>query len=327
MAILRTNDGYIGIAKQTAKGTPNATPDMYIKFIEESGAVNFETMDLREAGDGEFVGESIKTLHTEEFGFKFYARPENLTYILGYFLGKDTVVGASDPYSHTLIRLTNGRKWLTIRKQLDTAIIKQYDDCKIYSIEINGEAGKPIEVTVTGKALTSKIDTTADTPSYEDNTPFVFSDTCGIGFTIDTATNNNVKSFNIKIELTTEELQTSCITINDIPDLQFNLDFSTELLVENTTDFWKKVNYNNTTSISSDLYSANFVADFVHTKTVANDRELQITIPDISFKPVNLNLNAEQKAQTQTLAGIGKKLSGSEMITFLLKNGLTTAVV
>jgi len=151
MAILRTNDGYIGIAKQTAKGTPNATPDMYIKFIEESGAVNFETMDLREAGDGEFVGESIKTLHTEEFGFKFYARPENLTYILGYFLGKDTVVGASDPYSHTLIRLTNGRKWLTIRKQLDTAIIKQYDDCKIYSIEINGEAGKPIEVTVTGK--------------------------------------------------------------------------------------------------------------------------------------------------------------------------------
>jgi len=127
--------------------------------------------------------------------------------------------------------------------------------------------------------------------------------------------------------LTTEELQTSCITINDIPDLQFNLDFSTELLVENTTDFWKKVNYNNTTSISSDLYSANFVADFVHTKTVANDRELQITIPDISFKPVNLNLNAEQKAQTQTLAGIGKKLSGSEMITFLLKNGLTTAVV
>ena len=248
---LKTSKGYIGIGKQTTKGIPVA-PDFYVKYLDDSDASEFLTSALREGGDDENLKTIIKNLHQTKFSYNMRCYPEMITYFLAYFLGADSLSGAGDPYSHTITRLSDGRPWITIRKKLDTNIVWQMLDSKIESIEISGEAGKEIMMKIDGQAIDSAIDTTEYSPSYEDNAPFVFYMGEGI-FSIDGSGSCNFKSFSLKVTITSDEQQTCKVKLKDLADLKIDVEFSADLIVDDTTDFWKKVIFNNTNNISNDL--------------------------------------------------------------------------
>lgn len=325
MSYLVSSKGYLAVSDQASKGTPIAydAVKLYLKYLEESFATEIDMMNLREGGDDELMSTSVKNLHKEKFGFKVYARPQVLAYMISWFLGADTKSGAGDPYTHVLTRASAGRKYLTFYRKLDTNKIQQMYDAKIESIMIEGEAGKPITLSIEGNGCNVAFTSSAGTESYETDDMFVFYDGNG-RFTIDGSTTTDIKKFSIKMTIKSQEgLQTDDIGIEDLPDLQLDIEFAADLYAQDTTLF-KKITYYNTSAPSQNLYEGEATIDLRYTKSTTDDRTCKIEIPKITFKPITgLNLKSEPAVMVQTIAGIARKISGSEIITFTLKNDLS----
>lgn len=323
---LKTSDGIIGIGLQTAKGSANTTPDIYIKYMEGSFNTVSEVTHLREGGDDELIGTSVKNSHKVDWSFKCLARPQVSAYLFSYFLGKDSISGSGDPYTHDITRsATNERAWLTIRRKVDTSVTEQIVDCRIKSIEQTGEAGKAIELTISGVGLTPTIVAAEDTASYESGQPFTFYDSCG-NFEIENGVSTSaISAYSITYELAGDELQTDCLAFNDIPDLALNINFSATLKAVDE-GIWKKANYNNGTSVSESLYTSQFTCDHTYTESTADDRELKVVLKDIVWEPVELNPNAEPAVQEITVAGILRKPSAGEIVTVTVKNDVSSYI-
>lgn len=327
MSYILTNEGIIGIASQTAKGSANTTPDIYAKFVEGAFPEEMEVTHLRESGDDELIGTSIKNSHMVKFSFKVLARPQITAYLFAYLLGKDTTSGGSDPYTHTIIRsATNGRAWLTIRRKVTTNVTQQLTDAKIEKITIEGEAGKEMYLNVEGNAITTAIVAAEDTASYESGKPFTFYHSNG-NFEIESGlATDDIKSYSIGVTVKSQEgMLTDDYKIADLPDLQLDIDFSAVLFAESET-FWKKANYNNTTAMSEDLYTSQFTADHTYTESVADDREFKIVLKDIVWQPVVLDPKSEPAVQEHTIAGIVRKPSAGEIVTITVKNDIATHI-
>jgi len=242
-----------------------------------------------------------------------------------WLLGKDTLTGTGDPYTHTITRdSTNGRKWLTIRRKLDTNFMHVLYDAKIESITIEMEAGKPVVLTVEGNALNSFKDTTEDTPSYETIKPFKFYHGEG-NFDIESAANSDIKKATIKITVASQEgFQTDGIVLGDLPDLKLDGDITLEFF-NNAMAFFQKSVYNNQTSPQEDIYSGAFDFDLLFQENVADDREFKLAIPKFFWQPVTgTNLKGEPEAQSVTLAGPMAKPAAGEIITVTMKNSIST---
>lgn len=325
--MLRSNLGYIGIGVQSAKGTQQDTPEWFPKFYGGDKFQSDHTVEhLREAGDGELVGATVKTGYKEKFGFDIHARPEAIARVLAYVLGQDTVTGADDPYTHTIIRnATNERAWLSIHRKIDDAVVQILKDARISKITIKGDAGKPIEVSVEGDALSSSLTASESVPAYETLPVFVFYDGAGT-FLLEDGVTRAIKSFQITISVGTEMLQTDDISFNDIPDLRLDIDLSLQFVVEDTDLFAKSV-YNGGTTVGREVYTGSFEANLNYTDPDSVPRQMKLTIPKFEWKPVTgMNLNSEGKSMIVTLAGIAVKPDAGEILTAVIVNDVPTAI-
>lgn len=326
MAKLIKNDGYIGIAKQAAKGTPEATSDYFIRYMEDGFTTEFETTPLREGGDGELIGTVVKNMHREKFSITALARAELVAYVFTYLLGLDTISGASDPFTHTITRGAD-RLWFTIKRKLPQLNkVQELVDCKIEAITIEAEAGKEVTLTIEGSGITANVLGAEETPIYEAMKPFVFYHSSG-AFEVESIVNRNIKKFSIKYTIVSAEgLQTDEILVQDIPDLKIETDVALEFVSEDVS-FWQKANYNNLTAPQEDLYYGAFEFDLVTTELVANDREFKFTIARFQFQPVaGMNLNGEPDVIVETIAGIGVKPTSGEFATVVAKNALAVSL-
>ena len=245
---VKTNKGYIGIAKQTAKGTPAASSDYFFKYLEANFPPEMDTTPFREGGDDEQIGTVVKNLHKEKFTIKFLGRPLGLAYAWAWMLGADAVTGTGDPYTHVITRLTDSRPWLTIYRKLDTGVVVRYTDCKIETITCEAEAGKEWNITIEGNALTSKVLTAEETPSYEESKPFVFYHSKD-NYVLDGVATSNIKKVSVKVSVMSQEgFQADDLLLADLPDIKLEGELQLELFAGSTAN-WKKANYNNKAEI------------------------------------------------------------------------------
>ena len=325
---IKTSDAVLGIAAQVAKGTPNAVPDVFAKYLEGDSAVHeMETTALREGGDDEQIGTFTKNMHKVMFTFKIKARPEIITFLIAWLLGKDVLTGATDPFTHTMTRLADGRKYLTVRRKIETTKTEQIEDAKIEKISIESEAGKEVEITVEGQGLRSTILAAEDTPVFEVESIFMFYH--GVNsYVLDGVTERCIKSFAINIQVTSQDgLQSDEVTMKDLQDLMLDIDWSADLFADND-DRWQKANYNNGTAISTVLFEGAFIVElnFLDPTTGFN-RQLKITIPASKWEPVQLPFNSEPAVTEETVAGIARRPDAGEIITVVTQNAITPAVV
>lgn len=322
---LKSNEAYIGIGVQGAKGTPNATPDMYVKFLDGTFPTEFDAEHLRESGDDELIGTSVKNQHREKFSFNCIARPEVCAYLFSYLLGKDTISGASDPYTHTIIRsAANERAWLTIRRKIDTNIIQQLEDCRIEKITVTGEAGQKIMLAVEGNALTSSKDTSEDSPVYETHKPFTFYHSNG-AFTVDSGVDSNIKAFSVEVMVSSQQgMQTDDILLADLPDLKLDINFSASFYAQNTTRYYK-LNYNAGSAPTEDLNTGSFAFTCAYTEST-KARQFKMTIKDIVYEPVQLNPNSDPSILEEAIAGIVRKPSSGEIVEVICKNSISSYI-
>ena len=320
--MLITNKGYIGIAKQTGKGSAAATSDIFIKYLDESFKTERNTTPLREGGDGEMVVTQILNVHKEKFQFKVIARPRIAAYLFAWILGEDTKSGGADPYTHVLTRSVGGRCWLTIRRKLDTNVIQKLTDCKIEKITFEGEAGKECIFTVDGIGLSSAIESSEETATYETMRPFVFYHGHG-RFKVESAATSNIKKFSVQYGIKSQEgMQTDNFLIEDLPDLMIDGDVALDLYASDTT-FWKKANYNNTAAPVETVYSGAFELDLRQTETATDDRGIKIEVGKFFWNPVDLGLKGAAEVMTNTIAGVMAKPAAGEMFQVTCKNDIS----
>jgi len=317
MTAILSSEQIIGIGKQSAKGVPQTTPAVFIKYLEGSFTTEMDTSALREGGDDEQIGVVNKNMHREKFAFKANCRPQLVNYMLAWLLGGEIVTGAGDPFTHTITRTANGRPYLTIRRGLTTGKLQQLEDCKIEKVTIEGEAGKEVTISVEGSGLTANILGTLDVPTFEATQIFMFYDGKD-KFVLDSGVTKCIKQFTIDITVASQEgLQGDEVTIKDLQDLKLDIEGSAN---------WQDANYNGQTSIQEDLKSSNFIVDLLYTESVADDRGFKITIGKFFWNPVDLPPNAEPNVNEETIAGIAIRPDAGDIIEVVIKNSLGVAV-
>lgn len=300
------------------QGGKNAvsTPDITVPFLDDGFNTGMEIANLKEGGDQEYHLDNVKMAHREKFSFSLYARPDIFYYLSSYTMGTDTLSGTTIPYTHTITR--SNRRWITVERKLNTTVVQRLTDCKIESMGIIGEAGKPVRLNVTGEALTATIKTTAQTPSCDTAAPYMFYNGQG-RFKIDTTTDEQVKGFDINIKINSGGgLRDDEYKLSDLPDFNFSVDCSVDLNTSNFTR-WKKINYNANTTPQETLTTGALEIDLQQILTTT--KQAKITIPYLVYQPIDgITLNPEGNTMTESIAGIGMKQNTTEIITMVFTN-------
>lgn len=322
---IKTNDAYVGIAKQTAKGTPAATSDMFVKYSEANIMPEIDTTPLREGGDDEQVATVVKNTHREKFTIKSVARPQLVAYWYAWFLGADAKSSTSDPYTHELTRLAGGRAWLTIFRKIQTGSVMRYTDAKIESITCEAEAGQPWMITIEGSSLIPLEQTAEEVPVVETTQPFVFYDSEG-AFNLEGVT-SDIKKVSVKMTVASQAgMQTDALTIEDLPDLKIDGEVSLELYVADKTRFMK-ANYNNTTGPDPDNYTSAFSFNNIYEENTPNDRQFKMEIGKFLWNVVDLPIKGDPETNVETIAGIIMAPAAGEWAKVTVKNSLSADLI
>ncbi len=207
MPLLESNYYGLWIGKQTAKGSPNASPSKRLiqvagdfQLPRDDGSENYS--DLQKYGATTDWVNSL--LGTGEPASE--ATPTELAYVLWLFHGAETVSAVTGPptaQKHTFIPSSGLGHYFTAYARVGNSVIRRqrFDDCIITKVVIEGStANKAVRVTPTilsldpGAAFTS--DPAAALPTDK---PFLYTDGTGT-FTIDTIVFAGQSTFQLTID-------------------------------------------------------------------------------------------------------------------------------
>lgn len=171
---------YYGIAKQTAKGTPNTTDNAFTYLLFREGAVapNNVVLPLEmEIGGGALPRSMVKVGVTSGGALDFIPRPKSLGIFLAGALGNtaEPIAGTGDDvgsYEHVFTLNTDQflQPYYTVRGAPGAMWGEQFQDIKVATLALNMRAarymeaavsflgGLPMPVATTGWSASTKID-------------------------------------------------------------------------------------------------------------------------------------------------------------------------
>jgi hypothetical protein len=147
--------GNIAFGIQSVKGTPAASPTVKAFFAGAPSLQPYITDDRYNLTDGvRDPGDP----YVSQIGVKgqvpLYAHPDLMALLWHLTLGANADAGAGDPWTHTATP-ANALPYFTIWRSVGGVIFEKYTDCKINSMTIDGQAGKPLQVTLDIVGITS----------------------------------------------------------------------------------------------------------------------------------------------------------------------------
>ncbi len=322
MAGFSNRTGYIGIGKQTAKGT-GVVPT---KFIKWAGGTKLSPemafTRYREGGDTVFPGISLKETHAPDGNFPLLARPDIAGFLFAMWAGKDLVSGTG-PYSHAITPDVDP-PWLSIERSVAAQIIDRIVDAKIRSIEVTGEAGKPPRLAVAFNGITTAKQATGATTTYETDMPWVFFQGT---YTLDGVVTAVIESFRATFvnEFDTDDY-TNQVVRDDL--ILMNRDVTLEWVMKlvDAAQYFKVYN-----GASANLVPANaltegaFIADLTY-GTGAALRDLKLEVPLIAHEVAAAELETGGGRLRYECKAHAKKGTGA-LATITVQNSTTLAYV
>lgn len=320
---LASNVGYLGIGKQSAKGT-GVAPTKFVPWIEEapmSGEIDL--YEQREGGYGQDLALALKVKQRHDGTFRLLARPSIAPNLLAWLLGADSVAGIADPYTHT-ITFADDPPWLSIERQIGsgTNLIERITDARLSRIVVRGTEGEPVILEAFYAGLSAALQTAAATPAYEAGAPYLFFHGT---FTLDAVdVSARVRSFTLTIErrYETDLYAAGTVTRADLPVLDRIITLEAEVVYEDPA-VYKDVLYGGGTAPSELTAEANFVADFNLGTTPA--RQLKIEVPRLAYRSAPINLRTPPDLLVQRVELVAVKPSAAQTITVTAQNGDATA--
>lgn len=313
--------GYIGLAKQAAKGT-GVSPSKFVKWTGETGMTPTQTYTQHwEGGMGLDPGVALKENQKYDMNFSCFARPDIAAFLFAMLLGTDEVTGAEDPYTHTITPHASTIPWVTVERYVQgLSLVERVTDCRIQQIEVSGESGKPVTLAVQVRGIEGSIEASPGTPTYEVSMPFVFFNGT---YTVDGAETALIRSFRITIanELDEDVFTTSVIRA-DIPLLARKVTGQFTLLLEDAAHY-KNVFYGGGTSVPLTLKEGSVEIDLNYTEDSAN-RQLKLAIPEVYHVNAPVELNAEPGMLAVECTFEAKKGEG-DLVTVTAQNATATS--
>lgn len=134
----------LGVAKQTAKGSPAGTGSGFrMKLTGGDLEPNRQFVVLQETDATRQQGSTVVTGAQVQGTPEWYIRPEEFGLIAYAALGANQDSGGG-PYTHTAT-IAQRPPYLTVRKSIGSGtLIDQYNDCTLGSLELSGAAGQPL---------------------------------------------------------------------------------------------------------------------------------------------------------------------------------------
>lgn len=314
MTAVRSSTGYLGLGKQSLKGT-GVEPT---KFCRLNAAEGFEivqdVLEVRSLNGDEEMDAIYKVANKPNGTFQTLVRPDLGSAIMAWVLGADSVVTGTT-HTHTITR-ADTLPWITVERELDN--VERVADCKISQVVINGAANQPLSMDVTYMGIDSSIVSSA-TETYETDEPFMFHD--GV-FTIHGAGNTNIKAFTLTINRNLEEIFTTSYKRNDIVEGAFSIDLNYSLVFQASDAIYPAILYGASTAIVDTLYDGAFIADFDY-GSGATARQFKFTLPQM--KVISAAKHLDPNTQAVTLEIASKAITGgSEIITVECVSGTST---
>lgn len=318
---------YVGIGKQSNKGT-GVTPTLFAAY---QGAVDLDhgqaSDPIREAGVGPYVSRNMKTAHDPSGGFALAWRPATLARVAAWFLGTDTVTGASVPFLHTATPAEALRVWLSVEQAagVDGDIIERYIDAVIKSMTISCEGNADLMASIQWFALAPTWRTAATVPTYETGVSGVSAGGPYRGaeatYTVDGVSAANVQSFEIGLEWSyDEDIRLASVTRSDALKLELGGTVKVKQLIQATADIdeFRKVNYGSAsgTAANRNLATGSFTALFNNGLASTNARTLTLTVPQITWEKASYSaLNPDGETMYLELEGTINKAAGSPFVS------------
>ncbi len=282
--------GYIGLARQAAKGTAVA-PSRFVRWTGETGMTPAQAYTQHwEGGMGLDPGIALKESQKYDMNFNCFARPDMAAFLFAMLLGVDTVSGTADPYTHTITPHASTIPWLTVERYVEgLTLVERIRDCRIQQIELAGEATKPVTMAVTLRGIEGSIQASPGTATYEASMPFVFFNGT---YTVDAAVTALIRDFRFTFanELG-EDVFTTRVTREDIPLLGRKVNGQFTLLVKDANHY-RNVFYGGGTAVPNTLREGSLEINLLYQEE-GKDRQLRVTIPAVYHVNAPVELNAE----------------------------------
>jgi len=319
------NDGYLGLALQSAFGTAATASTHFIKY---SGApTNTPSQDFtryNEGGDGQYPGIAVKHLHRPDGSFELFARPKVSGLLFGLLLGDHAKTGETAPFTHTIVPCDDPADlpWATIERSVAGVLVNRISDARIQRITVTGEAGQPITLNVAYLGINEGREETAQEATYEANDPFIFWQGT---YTVDGSDiSSKVNRFSLEISnIFAETDQTHEHIRAYLPLIRRDISLSWNMKFNALAQYAKTYLGGATGTTASDLIaksSGAFIVDLAYGETTGA-RGLKIEIPAIymTAAPVELDPGSND-SQEYACEGFARKASESELVTVTVKN-------
>lgn len=166
---------FLGLAKQTAEGTPNTTDAQfdYMLFLESALAANniFRPLD-REVGGGALPRGMVKVGVNSGGPLAFIPRPVTVGHLLHGVLGDVSTAGVGPSYTHSFALPTDefGAPFYTLRNAPGNLWGEQFQDCRVTGLSLDWRGADYLRGTVSFLGgLPAKVSTAAwSVPTYLD---------------------------------------------------------------------------------------------------------------------------------------------------------------
>ena len=315
-----THDGYLGVGKQSAKGTAIAPTD-YIRYRDKNINPEIESEFYHEGGYGRDVAYGLKTMHKHDGSFSLLARPKQVGLLMHALLGADSMTGTATPYHHT-ITPDDTIDWYTFETgevKTSNLVIERIQDCKVNSIKISGEAGKPVTLDVDFLGIQAVKQAAASSPSYESNDPFRFYEGT---FTVDSSATTYITKFDITINNNVAgDIQTVEVHRDDMVALSREITVDFTLKLTDATQY-AAIMYGGSTAVSDDLDEGDFTIDLNY-GTGATARQFKIEIPKLYYIAAEMPRGADPEVIYLSCSGRAVK-GASNIITCVVQNDAST---
>src|SRR5687767_9804341 len=205
-------DAFIGVAMQSAFGTPNTTlaKFRFAKYLEGTNVeVTIDANDIREGGDGLDFGFTYKRRQMAQGQIVVNARPDIIGQLLMLAPGGATWDGASAPALHKFHSGHASHPYFTLQAgHPGTSIVHFLSDAKMRGFTIEGQSGEPIKVTFPFVAVEHGASSAVLAATYHDHgvQPFLYYS--APTYIVDGAGDSKLESFTLGHEYGSEEIFT-----------------------------------------------------------------------------------------------------------------------